>query len=151
MQAQPPTESSESSSSVELVAIPPDDVDVIEGMYRRLIAPALLRTRKTSAKGLFKEAREGRSQLWLVWEPERKVELGACVTEVIDYPDRRVARIVLGAGRLVNHWHALLGKLESWAREEGCVSIEVVGRRGWGRVLPEGYELIESSFSKELK
>jgi len=140
---------SESCSSVELVQIPPGGIDLCSDLLRKLIEPAIARTRKTDTAAVLGMAKEGRVQVWVLWESNQKEPLGVVVTELVDYASRRVGRVILGAGRLVNLVDDVAGKLEAWARAEGCAALEAVGRRGWGRVRRD-YELIESTFSKEL-
>jgi hypothetical protein len=139
----------ESSSSVELVAIPPYDAHHIEEWFRPLIAPALLRTRKLDAQSLFDLAEKELLQLWVAYDKEKQEVLSGAVTEVAVFSTRKVGRVLLAAGRNLNQWKAFMGRLEEWARAEGCSAIEIIGRPGWGRVYPD-YELIEHTFSKEL-
>lgn len=146
---QQPTGASPSSSSVELISIPSRDAWVVEDLFRPLIAPALLRTRKIDVASLFKLAHKGRFQLWIAWDTQERDALAALVTEICDYPTRRVARALLLAGRQANRWRHLVTTLESWARGEGCAALEMVGRPGWGRLFPD-YAEIERVFSKEL-
>lgn len=61
---------------------------------------------------------------------------GCIVTEIIDYPRKRVLNVFLGSGELeqILDMHA---SVEAWARAQGCVSLVMSGRWGWKRVLPK--------------
>ena len=150
MTATQKTENSASSSSVEAVAVPPDHVDQVWPIYRPLVAPALLRTREMDAETVRRLAKEGRLQLWIAWDFEAKEALAGAATDVYEGPLRRIGRVVLCGGRLRNLWIHLLAQLEEWARDEGCVALEITGRKGWARALPDGYQATSYTFQKEL-
>lgn len=40
-------------------------------------------------------------------------------------------------GAALRDWIAFLPVIESWAASEGCQTIELIGRAGWERVLPD--------------
>jgi len=70
---------------------------------------------------------ERKYQLW----PTRKACL---VTEILEYPQKKVCHVFLGAGDL----EQILDMHESviaWARQLGCSELTVSGRAGWQRAL----------------
>lgn len=72
--------------------------------------------------------------LWIGGDPVDSV----AVTELVDYPGHREARVVFGAGhieRAAEGWPMV----EDWARFEGASALEVIGRPGWERRLPPGF------------
>lgn len=74
----------------------------------------------------------GNAQLWcahgIAW----------AVTEVINYPRKRVANVSLVAGRGVRLWaNDLREELTRWAKRYQCHEIRLVGRRGWHRLFPD--------------
>tara|TARA_B100000161_G_C33424335_1_gene357068 strand:- start:259 stop:702 length:444 start_codon:yes stop_codon:yes gene_type:complete len=73
----------------------------------------------------------GDAQFW-------KAEDAGLVTEIIDYPKRRTLRFWLAGGNLESLKTLEQNAIE-WSRQFGCVSSEIIGRRGWVRSL-EGYE-----------
>lgn len=79
---------------------------------------------------------QGSAQLWLSEDGQ-----GAAVTEVNTYPSGLMrARIWLSAGKL-DSVLSMDEAFSDWARELGCEEIELLGRRGWARVLKEqGWE-----------
>lgn len=74
----------------------------------------------------------------------------AAVTEVINYPQRRTVVVLLAGGDL----DAILGEgseLEQFAEIVGATAIEIVGRKGWARVLRDrGYAERAVYLIKEL-
>jgi hypothetical protein len=83
--------------------------------------------------------RDGRFQLWLGWDSGTRRAIGAGVTEIFDYPRKRVCFLVLWASEAPRtRWLDGLQAVERWAREQGCQGMRLLGRKGWGRVL-SGY------------
>ena len=85
---------------------------------------------------------EGAAQLWCGKQ-------SCVVTEIVDYPKAQACRIWLAAGdkgELLGH---MLADIEKWARNQGCSKMEVVGRKGWLRVL-NGYDQQHIALEKKL-
>lgn len=59
------------------------------------------------------------------------------VTEIIEHPRRRVCRIWLAAGCKKELIEQMLVDIRKWARMQTCDKLEVVGRKGWSRVLKD--------------
>ena len=62
------------------------------------------------------------------------LENSAIVTEVVDYPQKIVCRIWLAGGDMEELIEAEKD-ICIWARERGCDSMEIIGRKGWERQL----------------
>lgn len=59
----------------------------------------------------------------------------AGVTEVLNFPQKRVCNVWLAGGRM----ESLLSMLDDvlvWAKENNCSEVTVQGRKGWQRILP---------------
>lgn len=87
------------------------------------------------------------AQLWV--EASKDGIKGACVTQIAVYPTRSVCLLMLAGGVSLETYQRYLPLVELWAMERGCESIEIVGRRGWVKVLP-GFEVIHTVMSKRL-
>ena len=61
--------------------------------------------------------------------------IASAITQITDYPQKRVLTIVLLGGGRMNEWLPLLNQLEKWGIDEGCEQIELYGRPGWEKVL----------------
>ena len=72
---------------------------------------------------------EGKLQLW--HGPD-----GCAVTEIIQYPQKRVLHCFLAGGKL----DQILDMIESaieWGKTQGCSGLTLSGRLGWGKVLKD--------------
>ncbi|TGD94065.1 hypothetical protein [Methylobacterium nonmethylotrophicum] len=69
----------------------------------------------------------------------RDAELVAAgVVQVAEHHDgRRFAAILAVGGRHARAWRHTLAQIEDGARRLGCATVEWIGRRGWGRLLPD--------------
>ncbi len=67
-------------------------------------------------------------------------EKSVIVTEINDYPTGKRARIWLAAGEMDELVNDMLPDVEAWAKGGGCISITIVGRKGWLRKLKDTYE-----------
>jgi hypothetical protein len=88
-------------------------------------------------------------QLWLA--RGRGGNEAAAVTEIVDYPQKRVCRLIGAVGRDMSNWIGHLAALETWAKAQGCSAMEPVARPGWERVLKgRGYRKTHVHLEKEL-
>jgi len=84
--------------------------------------------------------KRGDAQLWAFKD-------SAIVTEIINYPQRRTLRFWLAGGNL----ETLLEvepKIRKWSILYNCKAVEIIGRKGWGKVLKD-YEPTATVFIKE--
>jgi hypothetical protein len=64
--------------------------------------------------------------------------VAAGVTQVRQHRGGRLSCWVLSlGGRAAGPWGAVIAAVERGAARLGCTTVEFVGRRGWGRVLPD--------------
>ena len=75
----------------------------------------------------------GKMQLWAGKD-------GCAVTEIIQYPAKRVLHVFLASGTM----EQILDMSDSamaWGRAQGCTSMTLSGRKGWERALaPHGFK-----------
>jgi hypothetical protein len=64
------------------------------------------------------------------------LEKSAIVVEIVDYPQRISCRIWLAGGDMDELMEAEKN-ICVWARELGCSSMEIIGRKGWERQLSD--------------
>jgi hypothetical protein len=57
--------------------------------------------------------------------------------EIQDYPRKRACIIRGCAGKRAPEWIGLLEHVEVWAKENQCSIIELCGRRGWQKLMPD--------------
>lgn len=148
-QAQTQTEPSGTRSTVELVAIPPDDIPYCRDLIVKKLQPAIeLAEGRLIAEDVIDCALDGKMQLFALMRINEPV-LAMLATEIIEYPGARVCKVLFLAGEKMSEWKHCLEDLEEWAAYEDCTQIEIQGREGWGRVYPE-YHRSYTSFVKEL-
>lgn len=87
--------------------------------------------------------RAGTMQLW----PAPK---GCVVTEIVDFPRKRVCNVFLAAGEMAQVLD-MRGDLAAWAKAQGCAALTAYGRKGWERVAARfGWTSPHVFLSKEL-
>lgn len=86
-------------------------------------------------------------QLWVI--VEEKI-YAVIVTEIINYPLRRVCRVLIATGSQRERWQHLISEIENWAADHGCVSMDLLARPGWKRIL-KGYRHSHDQLEKDLK
>jgi len=128
-----------------IIQVPEKDLHIIWNEVEPLIKKALddCYTTDDILQGLIKNS----FQLFISWN--NKVE-SAVVTEVAQYPQKKILRYFLAGGNNLNNWlEPIQETIEKFAKHNNCNSIEVAGRKGWARKL-KGYEQKIYLFSKEL-
>ncbi len=145
--------SSISSFSVEpiLLAIEPERLGDAWPLAEPHLQRALTRTPKWDLLCCRESCEKGHALLWIAWDPGSKVALGALITDILCYDTSwRAARVICLGGREFKSWGRMaLKMLEKWAVAEECDALELVGRKGWGRVFPD-YKPIEYVYAKEF-
>ena len=128
-----------------IIKVPQEDLHIVLNEVESLIKKALddTYTARDILDGLVKNA----FQLFISWED--KVE-SAVITEVIQYPQKKVCRYFLAGGSNMNNWlEPIQQEIEKFAKYNQCDAIEVAGRKGWLRKL-KGYEQKIYLMSKKL-
>ena len=86
----------------------------------------------------------GQAQFWPMKESAMMTLLDAHPTGFVE------GRAWLAGGKLeeILQWEP---HMSQWAKEAGCHRVSVVGRRGWGKVLPEhGYKELVTTYAKDF-
>ena len=128
-----------------IIKVPQEDLHIVWNEVEPLIKKALddTYTARDILDGLVKNS----FQLFISWED--KVE-SAVITEVIQYPQKKVCRYFLAGGSNINNWlEPIQQEIEKFAKYNQCDAIEVAGRKGWLRKL-KGYKQKIYLMSKKL-
>lgn len=73
------------------------------------------------------------------------------VTQVIHYPQKQVLRVIALSGERFKEVHdTFISMVESFAIRIGCSALELWGRKGWKKLLPEWNDSY-TVFTKDLK
>lgn len=94
------------------------------------------------------DLKSAQAQAWVVGDG-RSAPIGLIITRIENLHGVRFGLLWIAAGDGLEHAQVALDTIEPWFKEMGCVRSEIVGRKGWGRVLP-GYGEAERRFVKEL-
>lgn len=95
-------------------------------------------------------------QLWVFWDIDyfefNIKPRGIIVSEILQYPRKRVAQIVLLSCDKFNVCHYPgIKTFSHWAKVNDCINIDINGRFGWERKLKgTGFKKLFTTMSKEL-
>jgi hypothetical protein len=118
--------------SVDLLCVNPSDVAKTWPIARDLIKAAIERTELSDFADIEKAVLDGRQLLWLAISD--RVEAAATTSLA-----RNVCTLVACSGHQRERWLPLFAKIEKYAKDEGCHTMRIYGRKGWERVL-DGYK-----------
>ena len=142
---------------MNLVRIPIQELEKVWGMIEKDIKSALAYSSQlTDSDFVFDLAKEGKFQIWVLWDKEQKKTeqkyFGVVVTELIKRKFGKVCHIYIMTGRQRNKWQHLISKIENFAKEEGCEMMELIARPGWQKVLNLfDYKRTHVVLEKEIK
>ena len=132
--------------AIELV---PVDTPLVAGIWphtREMVKRAMSRADAGNFERTERELFAGLQQLWLAWNGT-SIEAIA-VTQLTTVGDKKYCVIVACSG---SEWRFLqfLHDLEQFAKDEGCKTMRINGRKGWQRALAD-YKLKYVVLDKEL-
>ena len=127
------------------IAIIPDYWPVASGLLDRAVSYS---GGRYELADIFDALMSGKMQLCSAGGDDGKPHVVA-VTEIVNYPHKRVANISMLAGEGRDRWLHHLESVEKWARDNDCEAIELRGRAGWERVLKD-WDLRQIILEKEL-
>jgi hypothetical protein len=90
----------------------------------------------------------GDMQLWIATEDNNMHS--AMVTQIVPYPQKQILRVILIAGSDFKRLYEFNDMIESFAIKTGCSAMELWGRKGWKKMLPD-WESNYIVYTKELK
>ncbi len=132
--------SDDEAPGLALVMAPLDTVPTI---WARFGVGDMFREHEAKAEGhwtadwLYSEIMGEGLQLWLVVDPDEKIR-AALVTDITPYRNGfKTCLVTVIVGSEPRSWIKLRHVLEDWARDQGCVKIEAIGRVGWKRIIPD--------------
>ena len=89
-------------------------------------------------------------QLWIVFDEDYKIQ-AAATTELINYPAKKVCRLVTLGGANFDDWMESIHAIEQWALENDCVALETFCRKGFAKKIKHlGYEQTYIVLGKDL-
>lgn len=122
----------ESRINGQLVGIKSADLPIVWEDVKPFIEEALkLDDGRWTIESVYKSIQEKDRQLWVALDFGVR---SVCISEVINYPGKKVCNIFLVSGD-IDFIVPLLGDFKAWAKSQGCSTVELYGREGWQRVL----------------
>ena len=101
---------------------------------------------KETIENLYQRVRARDMQLWVVFSYEMEAAL---VTRIDQHPAKKVLSIPYLGGTGADRWLDNLGIIEDFAKAQGCEAVEIMGRKGWQKLLPD-YDPIHVVIRKVL-
>ena len=142
---------------MELVRIPTKELDKIWGLIEKDIKQSLLFSGQLSdSEFVLDTAKEGKFQIWILWDKEQKTNVekyfGVVITEIIEKKLGKVCHIFMMTGRQRHKWQYLIKDIEKFAKEEKCWMLELITRPGWQKILSQyGYKRTHIVLEKQIK
>ena len=117
------------------------------------VAPLLDRVREHTEGELetddyLGELSDGNMQLWIATENNGLHSI--MVTQIAVYPQKKVLKIISMAGSEFSRLYEFNDMVESFAIKTGCSGMELWGRKGWKKLLPD-WESNYIVYTKDLK
>lgn len=113
---------------------------------RDRLRAAIERTGLSSFDDLESDVLTGMQLVWLAWSG---TEIMAVATTQLVKPFNKVCVLTACAGHDRDQWLPLFARIEKYAKDEGCSTLRIFGRRGWERVL-DGYKVEHVILEKAL-
>jgi hypothetical protein len=88
-------------------------------------------------------------QLWLFSVNNEPV--GAGITRINTYYTHKALHLVLCGGVNWNEWYNEYHVVEQFAKDSGCTSVEMWGRKGWAKALPKYLPGFEQTYIRMKK
>ncbi|UQD85544.1 hypothetical protein [Bradyrhizobium phage ppBeUSDA76-2] len=107
-----------------------------------LIKTAIERTGLSAFEDIEKQVLAGEQLLWLAWSEQ--IEAAATT-----HLSRGVCTLTACSGHQRERWLPLFATIEKYAKDEGCSTLRLYGRKGWERVL-DGYRVEHVILEKGL-
>ena len=105
---------------------------------------------KVTVSDIYQFVMDGTWMLWVCQIPDTKEITSVLVTEFIHYPQVTNLRVVFLSGD-DEDWAYGIKVFEDFARINDCSEVEILGRKGWERVLrDQGFKLNHITLSKRI-
>lgn len=135
-------------TGLRLIAVPPEHLAAAWPEVGPLLEGAAATTTKLTTADFVTALDQRKMQLWAAYDTATR---GILVSELWNYPQERVCRLILAAGKAPRLWPPLMPEIEAWARREDCAAVEAVAHPGWERLLaPHGFAKTHIVLEKRL-
>jgi hypothetical protein len=132
---------------MQLICVDPARVSEFWPYARDLIRAAIEHTKLSDFASIETDVLSGDQLLWLAFDGK---SILAAATTHLTKPNNKVCTLTACAGSDRRRWLPLLGKIEQYAKDEGCVTLRIFGRIGWKRVL-KNYKMTHIILENDLQ
>ncbi len=132
---------------MNLICVDPACIDKIWPHVSMYIFAAMVRGGVTDYRSLERVIRSGDALVWVAYKGDQIQAVA--VTEVVNVNGERVCGIAACGGKDRKSWLPYIAQLEQYARDMKCKRMQIIGRKGWIRVLPD-YRPTRVVLGKEL-
>lgn len=139
---------------MKILYVSPENVGAAWPMFKEYAERVLPLTRKRRcATKLLLDLMKNLEILFVVAGDDGKI-IGFATSAMVEYDEVKLLQVRMLAGDFFSEWiDDMHGVLEKFARENGCVGMELVGRRGWVRKLErfgwrEAFVTVERRFEQ---
>jgi hypothetical protein len=141
------------SRMCQVALVEAEDVGMVWGEVSPLIEKALLHAEgELVPEDIKKHLDKGDLRLWVALE--NKDVIAAMVTEIIQYPRKKIVRIITLAGKDMSMWYDFLPMIEGYAIRNNCSSLEAWTRKGMTRKLKDwkhSYDIITKDLKQRMQ
>lgn len=141
------------SRNCKVALITKEDIELVWDEVTPLIEKALRHAEgELIPSDIKKHLDTGDLRLWVALEGQNI--LASMVTELIDYPRKRIVRIITLAGKNMDMWYDFLPMIEGYAVKNGCSSLEAWTRKGMTRKLKDwkhSYDIITKDLKQRMQ
>lgn len=138
---------------IKISAVPPDMVDDYWGLALPLLSKAFeYSSHKIEPEDVYEDLMRGNQSLWVAYEGSAINLVGAFTIRIKLYPaGAALTGEHLGGERLDEWADELFEIMESYARDLKINNLELIGRRGWEKILKSrGWKSNLVIFEKEI-
>ena len=141
------------SPSCKVALVEAEDIDMVWDDVSPLIEKALRHAEgELIPDDIKKHLDSANLRLWVALK-DRNV-IAAMVTEIIQYPRKKIVRVITLAGKDMSLWYDFLPMLEGYAIRHGCSSLEAWTRKGMTRKLKDwkhSYDIITKDLKQRMQ
>lgn len=131
----------------DLVCVDPKQNEAFWPYVGPLLRPAIENVGLSDFDEIAAQILRGDALIWLAVDGAK---IKAAASTVLQKVGRdKICVLTACGGNDMNEWLSLLGKIEAFAKAEGCKAMRILGRDGWLRAL-DGYRKKAIVIEKEL-
>ena len=139
--------------SCKVALVNSEDIELVWDEVIPLVEKALSHAEgELKPEDIRKHLDTGDLRLWVALQ-DRDI-IASMVTEIIQYPRKKIVRVITVAGKDMSMWYDFLPMLEGYAVRNGCSSLEAWTRKGMTRKLKDwkhSYDIITKDLKQRMQ